>query len=398
MGVRIRRHRGKPYVFVNHRKIRRAFCCNSLREAEATAARLRAMIIAGVELKLPVVPEAPEAPPLTLRAFVEDWRQTHAPSALKASTLRAYNTYLDRHILPLLGDHALADIRRADCKALIAAGRDKGLHSKSLSNLVRVLSTVLTEAVERGELAVNPAFRLGRYCKVEEEIPHTIQPLTREQAAALLTTAKARAPEYYPLVLTALRTGMRLGELLGLEWGDIDFGGGFILVRRNRVQGRITTPKSGKSRRVDMSPQLARELKALLAQRKATALRTRTSVPPTVFLAPEGGPIDADNFRKRVFEPLVQRAGLHAIRFHDLRHTFATLLIAQGEPLPYIRDQLGHSSIKITVDVYGHLIPGANRAAVARLDDPPCSADASPRNHEGESGGRSGAPELGVSA
>lgn len=90
-----------------------------------------------------------------------------------------------------------------------------------------------------------------------------------------------------------------------------------------------------------------------------------------VFLTVQGKPVDGDNLRSRVFYPLLERAGLRRVRLHDLRHTFASLLIQQGESLAYVREQLGHSSIQVTVDVYGHLIPGANRAAVDRLDTQP---------------------------
>ena len=94
-------------------------------------------------------------------------------------------------------------------------------------------------------------------------------------------------------------------------------------------------------------------------------------MPPWVFLTPAGHPVDGDNLRRRVFYRLLEQAGLRKIRLHDLRHTYASLLIQQGESLAYVQQQLGHSSVQVTVDVYGHLIPGANRAAVDRLDAQP---------------------------
>jgi integrase len=90
---------------------------------------------------------------------------------------------------------------------------------------------------------------------------------------------------------------------------------------------------------------------------------------PWVFPNREGDALDGDNLRRRVFQPALTKANLRHIRIHDLRHTFASLLIQHGESLAYVRDQLGHSSIQVTVDVYGHLVPGSNRAAVDRLDD-----------------------------
>ena len=94
-------------------------------------------------------------------------------------------------------------------------------------------------------------------------------------------------------------------------------------------------------------------------------------MPEWLFCTEDGGALDGDNLRHRVFYKVLEKAQLRRVRFHDLRHTFASLLIAQGESLAYVRDQLGHASIQLTVDTYGHLIPGANRQAVDRLDDGP---------------------------
>jgi integrase len=158
----------------------------------------------------------------------------------------------------------------------------------------------------------------------------------------------------------------------------------FIEVRRNRVAGRLTTSKNGKTRRVDMSDQLAGTLRALLTARKTQTLRNGWGqVPEWTFCNESGGPLDRDNLRHRVFYKLLAKAGLRRIRLHDLRHTYASLLIAQGESLAYVRDQLGHASIQLTVDTYGHLVPGANRQAVNRLDDTTIRNPAATRNDEG---------------
>ena len=163
---------------------------------------------------------------------------------------------------------------------------------------------------------------------------------------------------------------MRLGELRALEWGDIDFRGGFIEERRAHVKGHVTTPKNGKARRVDMSPQLASTLKVLLTERKRAALAVgKGEINERVFINEAGGVIDEGNLRGRVFYKALAKAGMRRIRIHDLRHTFASMLIQNGESLAYVKDQLGHGSIQITVDIYGHLVPGANRQAVAKLDD-----------------------------
>ena len=179
---------------------------------------------------------------------------------------------------------------------------------------------------------------------------------------------------------------MRQGELIALKGADIDFHGRFIEVNRTLSRGKITSPKSNKTRRVDMSGQLTGVLQDLLSKRKALALRKEMEKPSGerrgaaevtgeimkgwLFTTPIGTQLDPSNLRK-VFNRLLELAELRRVRFHDVRHSFASLLIGHGESLAYIRDQLGHSSIQITVDVYGHLTPGGNRQAVDRLDDEP---------------------------
>jgi integrase len=165
---------------------------------------------------------------------------------------------------------------------------------------------------------------------------------------------------------------MRLGEALALQWGDIDFRSRFIEVRRNYVRGKITRPKNGKSRRVDMSQHLAEVLQRLQLQRQAEKLSQGwQTLPEWVFCMPTGSLLDQSNLRKRVFVHCLVKASFRHVRIHDLRHTYASLLIQQGESLAYIRDQLGHHSIQVTVDIYGHLVPGGNKTAVDRLDDAP---------------------------
>jgi integrase len=163
-----------------------------------------------------------------------------------------------------------------------------------------------------------------------------------------------------------------------LKWGDIQFGAGeddanrYILVQRNYVNGRFTTPKSNKSRRVDLSRQLRNTLLELRDKRLLEAfLKGKTSIADDlIFLSKTGTVLDASNLIHYYFLPCIEKAGLRHFRFHDLRHTFGSLLIQQGASLTYVKDQMGHSSIQVTVDTYGHLIPGADVAWIDKLDAP----------------------------
>jgi integrase len=156
---------------------------------------------------------------------------------------------------------------------------------------------------------------------------------------------------------------------------DIDWHGGFILVQRNQVKGIITSPKSHQRRRVDMSSQLAATLLALRRHQRERYLEKGLAVPEWVFASLDGEILEERNVRT-AFTRLLDKAGRRHIRIHDLRHTFASLLLQQGESIVCVKEQLGHSSIQITVDTYGHLIPGANRVAVDGLDDAPTHLDA----------------------
>lgn len=366
MGVTVRQKvkgKGKPWwVFIAHNGKRKSVRVGDKAAAEALASKLRERLKAG-ELQL-----APQKKIPTFGEYARKWLATYGETHLKYSTLKSYEGILNHHLRWFI-DRPLNQITRAELRDMIYEKLKVGLAPNTVRNIKAMISAVMSHALEDGLIAANPASRLGRLIKGKER-KADVNPLTREEARAFLEAVQANYPRYYPFFLCALRTGMRLGELLALEWGDIDFRGGFIEVRRAFTKGGITTPKNGKTRRVDMSRQLSDTLKALQTERKREALaKGWREVPELVFVNGEGRMINGFNLRFRVFHKALERAGLRRIRIHDLRHTFASLLIQNGESLAYVKDQLGHHSIQITVDTYGHLVPGANRQAVNRLDD-----------------------------
>ncbi len=199
--------------------------------------------------------------------------------------------------------------------------------------------------------------------------------MTRAQASRFLGASLAASAAYerrhYPLFLLLARTGMRLGEALALQWGDVDFGSHEVRVARAISAGRVDTPKSGHGRTVDMSEQLSRVLLRLQVERKTETLRRGwAEFPPWVFCTEAGTTLDESRVRK-VFTKTLRASGL-PLHFspHCLRHTFASLLLQQGESPAYVQRQLGHASIQLTVDTYGKWLPMGNKAAVNRLDDP----------------------------
>lgn len=162
---------------------------------------------------------------------------------------------------------------------------------------------------------------------------------------------------------------MRQREILGLQWGDINWNGKFLEIRRASWNRIVTTPKNVKSRRVDMPDQLAQVLSEHRLTLTKSALKKGRPMSEWVFPANVGAPLEPNRVREAFFLAL-KHAGLRLIRFHDLRHSFASWLIGNGESPACVKEQLGHHSIQTTVDTYGHLVPGANRKAVNALDDP----------------------------
>lgn len=201
----------------------------------------------------------------------------------KYSTWIDYQKILKHDLLPVFRGLDLQAISREKVKALAVTCLQKGQSPKTVQNIVCALSSLLSHAVEDDLIAVNPALRPGRFLpKISKR--RSIDPLTREELARLLAVAKVEAPALYPLYLCAARTGLRQGELLALQWEDINFAGRFIEVRHNMARGTLTTPKSGESRRVDMSQELTDTLQGLELERQLEALmRKGQQLAPWVF-------------------------------------------------------------------------------------------------------------------
>jgi integrase len=358
---------GKPYwVFINHQGKRKAKKVGDKKTAEAIAAKIREKLKLG-ELKI-----GEEKKHILFKDYANEWFKKHVKIFCKYSTMKGYEICLNKHILPFFGSTTIDQIRRKDIKEFMFS---EGLSPGTVRNIKACLSGIFTSAVEDELVVGNPVARLGKQINkmIKKKDPkRDINPFSREEVQLFLKTAEGYCIKYHPVFLCAVRSGLRESEVIGLQPCDLDFNDRFIEVRRSIVRGRITTPKNGKSRRVDMSLQLADVLRAHLHETKKETLKKGWKEPPQwLFYNDKGEPLDPNNLRKRYFYKCLEKAGLRRIRFHDLRHTFASLLISQGESLAYVRDQLGHHSIQVTVDIYGHLVPGANRDAVDKLDDMP---------------------------
>jgi integrase len=367
--------RNEPWwIFVTHRNRRTSRCVGSKAAALKAQKMIEAQLAAGTfdfggrERKIPL-----------FKDFAQGYLETYSAMNHKESTHKTWQQAVERHLIPFFGNKPLDEISRQDVKAFIAAKQverhpekkgKKGykLSPATIQNLKAYLSGILQEAVDDELIANNPASRVGKYItKKSAKAIH--RPLSWDEVKTLEAAMQEHFPRYYPIVFTALRTGMRLGELIALKPGDLDFEGRFIEVRRSMSRGQITTPKSGKTRRVDMSNGLVKVLKDHLTQRKVETLKKGwREQPEFLFYNGAGNPIEINGFRRRVFYKALEKAGIRQVRFHDLRHSYATLRASKGDNILDISKQLGHSSIKITMDIYSKHIPGEHRSQVDALD------------------------------
>ena len=344
--------------------------CDSKSQARLLYGRIKAEQREGKLFHKPKVVKA-----LLLEEYVRTWLGNQVVRGKKRSTTKTYIGRLRKHVLPVFGGLPLSAIDRPKIKTWAATLLRRGLSFETAKNTVLTLSAVLTEAVEDGLITHNPALRSGKLLKRPSRLEdQDLAIFTPEEEQTLLEMAFSLGPRVYPLALTLFRTGIRSGEFLGLHREDVDFQNRCISVRRNWSHGELGTPKNGKGRRVDMSQGLAKALKEWIEVQDLEAAMSGQLPPEILFPGNLGGTrraphYMAENFlRYKLWFPLLKKAGVRRLGIHSTRHTFASRLIAQGENLKYIQEQLGHASISITVDTYGHLIPGGNQQAVDRLD------------------------------
>ena len=241
-------------------------------------------------------------------------------------------------------------------------GMRQGMNINTLRKLLVTFNQVMAYAVRHKFIDFNPvrdAERPRRQGKEGDE--KAIAILNPEQIRAFL---EAETDEKYKtLFLVAIMTGARQGEILGLKWSDVDFSKKQISINRTFNHGRFFTPKTkGSVRRIDLAPVVVKEL-------AGWKLKSGGQDEGLIFPNEAGEPMNYSNMVQRHFHQALQKAGTDRIRFHDLRHTFASLLLNQGTNIKYVQTQLGHSSPTVTLNVYSHLMKSENQEDVCRLEN-----------------------------
>jgi len=407
MGVKVRekvKGSGIWWVFINRNGRRKSLRIGAQKSAEKLAEKIQARLTLGQ----PATEEKKILP--TLSHYYERFSSTYLEIAVRESTASSYRTDFKVHILPALGSKRLDEITTEDMEKFVADLLvTKKLAKATISKTLRELSRLFTHAMKHKLITENPASRLGELYSQAPVRHEKIEPLTPDEIPLFLAAARAPMPsetkkvrvtkngetvlkivagerdwslQRCTLFLCAIHTGLRAGEQLALEWLDIDWRGKFVSVERSydRVHRKVVPTKTKKHRRVDLSDELLGALQELRRNRlqawfgrdKSHLLAAglwddAAKLPKVIFCNEDGGYIDRTNLVERHLLRCLEKAGLKRRRFHDLRHTFASLLLTDGAPIAYVSEQMGHSSIEMTVKIYGHLIPGANRQFINRL-------------------------------
>lgn len=294
---------------------------------------------------------------LTFKAIAESFMDNYAVSYCRTSTVSGYKGYLKNHLIPYFKNCKASDITPNLIRAYICSMQEKGFKNKTINLTINLLSGIFNKAIEAGYVNYNPVSLVKRL-----KLPHMeMEFLDTFDIKALLETAKSEFPTFYPLLQTAIATGMRRGELLALTWNDLDFDRKLIRVNKSFHNGRLEESKTKNSVRNICIPN---NLVEVLKHWKKVAPKSNI-----VFCNSAGNYIDPDNMAKRYFKPCLQKAGVKNIRFHDLRHTYASLMIAKKIPIKFIQQQMGHSSIQVTLDKYGHLMPELYEIGADALND-----------------------------
>jgi integrase len=280
--------------------------------------------------------------------FADEFLKTYASATNKPSEVRSKTIIFERHLKPVFGKLRLNAIGVRDIDSFKSEQLQKGMSPKSVNNQLTVLRKCLFVAVEWALLAHVPAVK---WLKTEEP---DFDFLSFEEAARFLDAAK-REPEWYAMMLVALRTGLRIGELRALRWQDVDLVAGKLLVRKAAAKQIVGSPKSRRSREVE----LGREVR--------DALKAHRHLRGELVFCHETGRMLTENECKHPLWRTCRRAGLRIIGWHALRHTFASHLVMRGAPLKAVQELLGHSDIRMTMR-YSHLSPSVRRDAVALLD------------------------------
>ena len=296
----------------------------------------------------------------TFSEMADEWLE-HKKINIREHTYSSYECHVRRNLKPFFGMTKITRVNYASIIKFMAHENSGGASVHHVRKSLILLGGIMKYSVRKGLIDSNPVREVEKpRGRSKYRASDEMDILRPDEVRQFLNHVEEL--KYKTLFMLAIMSGARQGELLGLMWSDIDWYNSQVIIRRTFQHGRFYEPKSETSKRkIDLGPTIMAQLK-----------KWKLACPPTdldlVFPNDAGKPIEKGNLIRRHFEPALRRTGLRKIRFHDLRHAFASLLIAQGEHPKYIQVQMGHSSINVTMDTYGHLMNKVNQESAKRLD------------------------------
>lgn len=305
-----------------------------------------------------------------LGVYLTNWLEQVYKPTVRPNTYKQYRSIVNYHLIPALGNIAVQKLTAEKVQSFYARKLDEGLAPRSIALIHAVLRKALNNAVKWGLVSRNVT-RLVTLPRVER---YEAQTLTVEQALKLIEVARGSRLE--ALLLVALATGMRRGELLALRWNDIDFEKGAVDVQHTMsyIYGygyKESEPKTRSSRRVIVLPEVAVEALKVHREYQGQArikAGERWQEQGIVFCNIYGGFYNPSAVVAK-FKALLKDAGLPDMRFHDLRHSAATILLMAGVHSKVVQERLGHSTILTTLNVYSHVLPSMQQDAADKIDD-----------------------------
>jgi integrase len=308
---------------------------------------------------------------LTLGEYLDRWLSDAVRGTVRESTYSRDKYLVTNHVKPSIGRVKLKNLNARLLQSLYRERLDSGLSGSTVQKIHHVLHKALTQAMRWELIPRNPADSV----KAPTPTPKEMHPLSVLEARQLLEAARGDRLE--ALYVLAIHTGMRRGELLALKWADVDLDLATVRVRRTLTRGEDgrgyvvgAATKSGKGRHVRLTPSAVEALKRHRARQAKENLKVGGLYrdQDLVFAGEGGNPINPSNLRNRSFKPLLERAGLPRITFHDLRHTCASLLFQRNVHPKFVQELLGHASVAITLDTYSHMLPGMGSEAADAIE------------------------------
>jgi integrase len=360
---------GVWWVFIRHNGFRKSKKIGDQAKAEQLATIINGRLAAG---DLGVIEDDTEGNnTITLKEYLDTW-QPDSRLFLKYSTRAGYASIIKTHLLPTWGSAPLDQITAPMIKEYLYGQIQGGLSSSTARNIKNCLGAIYRHAVTQDQIVESNPARGVIIPKPEGEgVTRVPSPFSRAERDSFEGKVLEHYPHYYPMIVCGFRTGLRIGELIGLQRGDVNLFDKVILVRHNITNNRKTTPKSKSSvRRVRMTTQLTAIIQKAMKQGKADKLKHGWGqVPEHVFYSPESGKhINYGNFVYRVWRLALEKAALPHRTPHDMRHTYATLRVSAGHPIAEVSKEMGHSTPNITYRTYYEFLPKESTSDIDILD------------------------------